>query len=101
MVSSSHGNYSIDEETGEILVDQTDEFYDIEKFDLEEFKKYYGYLCQYYDILDLGYWTNSGEYEHPVQEHRDEIKKHNNALIVNEEVSNIFKGGVYYEIDRR
>ena len=58
----------------------------IEKFDLEEYKKYWKLseldeLPDTFDILDLGYWDKEGVYEEPCEEHRRRIKENMNCFI--------------------
>lgn len=69
-VSSTHGHFDINFFTGEVLDYNLSETEDgknlakISKFDLQEYLRYWDGepLADHYDILDLGYWTKSGEY---------------------------------------
>lgn len=51
---------------------------EIARFDVAEFRKHYGYSeskrLPDIDILDIGYWTNTGQYEEPEADYRKEIQ---------------------------
>jgi hypothetical protein len=80
IVHSSHGDFTINE-NGEVIdlkldtdcPDTERHFKSITKFDLNEYKEYYGQLESEYDILDLGYWHT--KYEKPDLDWRKRIAK--------------------------
>jgi hypothetical protein len=75
MVFSSNGELVIDAE-GKVIVAESkyynDNLKNIVRFDLEEYRKYYQGepAPSSYDILDLGYWTDTGQYEPPEMDWR-------------------------------
>lgn len=74
IVSSSHGQITINYNTGYVIScvgDKKGELKKIVKFDIEEYRKYYGKVHDSYDILNLGYWNNEGVYEDPCQDWRE------------------------------
>lgn len=70
-IYSSDNKFKISDE-GEIL--KSDYESEIVKFDTKEFKKYYGYLNKNIDILDIGFWINSGLYSPADEFFRNEVK---------------------------
>lgn len=82
LVSSSGGTLKADAQTGCVVECFTDrnqdsELKQIEKFDLEEYRRYYSVteIPGHLDILDLGYWNKDGGYEKPVEDWRNEMKR--------------------------
>lgn len=80
-VRSSNGTISADPVTGKVL-SVSSAFPDnyitqIERFDLDEYKKYHNtdVLPQSIDILDLGTFMKDGSYEGPEAEWREEMKQ--------------------------
>lgn len=61
-VWGNHGRLTIDE-TGKIL--SRTGYKNINRFNVHEFVQYYGGFYDSIDILSIGYWTNSGQYEPP------------------------------------
>lgn len=83
-VMSSHGEITINGETGEIIKkvlynkNQPD-LKDISRFDVAEYRQKYGKssaaeMPNQIDILDLGYWVSSGTYVEPEHEWREEFR---------------------------
>ncbi len=68
LISGSYGHLTVDKESGKVLnylieIGATGEEYaDIERFDLEEYSKYYGKV-EDTDIILIGFWTKDGNYE--------------------------------------
>jgi len=81
IVTSSHGTFIIESETGCVIDSDLDdcedcpEYETISKFDIEEWCKYWKREPEerYYDILDLGYWYGDGKYEKPENDWRKEF----------------------------
>jgi len=75
---SSHGSIEFDSETGIVFSQHLDNCEDcpdnIGRFDVEEYKKFYGVteLPAEIDILDLGYWLEDESYEEPAHDWRIE-----------------------------
>ena len=87
-IGSSSGTVVMDRETGkaiEVSIDygevmKKNFLYDIDRFDLEEWKRTYPgeTMPDCIDILDLGYWMKDGSYEEPCKawrEDRDQLVK--------------------------
>ncbi len=81
-VRSSHGTIIFGSETGLVLTGESnlcgcEECPQVERFDVEEYKKFYGVEKLHgdkdIDILDLGYWGTDGIYEEPCHEWREEV----------------------------
>lgn len=79
-IRTSNGTIEMDPKTGaatKIIVDDGGDKYiaKIEKFDIEEYKKFYNVteLPNSIDILDLGYWMKDGTYEEPAFDWREEM----------------------------
>ena len=84
-VVSSHGTFTVDAKTGN--VESLEKICsckkgecsipDIVKFDLPEYCSFWGRvpekLSGTVDILNLGFWTKSGEYFHPDEDFREDI----------------------------
>jgi hypothetical protein len=67
-VHSSHGDITIDAQTGVVISHGNNtEYADIARFDLEEYRAQYPDEKEVrgYDILDLGYFLKDGTYEEP------------------------------------
>lgn len=66
VINSSHGDLTVDCETGWIVERRPDfTLNNIKKFDVEEWKKTYPtevLTGMQVDILDFGYWLKNGEY---------------------------------------
>lgn len=86
-VTGSHGTLTVDCQTGRVLDYQHDdddsEYSNIERFDLEEWRSYYGKeLVSSIDILDLGFWYYPNKlvrwpvYGGPEQDWRNEFRIH-------------------------
>jgi hypothetical protein len=72
-VQSSHGHFTIDGNTGDVLSRQVQDeaLQRLVRFDLAEWHNYYGGPPgPDLDILDLGYWLDSGTYEPPAHDWR-------------------------------
>jgi hypothetical protein len=79
-VRTSNGEITMDGNTGKVLnvvvdPDEDDMIQNIDKFDINEYKKYHKVkvLPSSIDILDLGYWMKDGTYEEPAQDWREMI----------------------------
>jgi len=79
---SSHGTIVFGSETGLVLTGESnlcgcEDCPQVERFDIEEYRKFYGVeeLPGYMDIdiLDLGYWGMDGIYEEPCHGWREEV----------------------------
>lgn len=71
IVHSPQGDIIIHPATG-FVKDGSDS---IKQFNLHEYRGHYGKTDSEYDILDLGYWKFSGEYEKPNDEFRNKAKE--------------------------
>jgi hypothetical protein len=81
-VLSSGGSLKVDFQTGLVVEcttcrNEDNDLKDIVRFDIEEYKAYYGIseIPADLDILDLGYWNMDGGYEKPVQDWRNEMRR--------------------------
>ena len=82
-VYGSHGELTVDADTGDVieLMDQTydsEEYRDIVRFDVHEWRREYPTEAiegTGMDILDIGFWTDTGEYIGPEQSWRDDRKR--------------------------
>jgi len=79
---SSHGTIVFGSETGLVLTGESnlcgcEECPQVERFDVEEYRKFYGVEelpgSMDIDILDLGYWGTDGIYEEPCHGWREEV----------------------------
>lgn len=73
-VAGSYGTLLVDDATGNVLQyhspDGSDEYKDIARFNIPEYVEYNGGMDDT-DIVLIGYWTESGQYEPPVYEERE------------------------------
>jgi len=82
MVFSSGGTIKVDAVSGDVIEcttnrNEDNELRQIAKFDVAEYKSHYNVteIPGDLDILDLGYWTNDGAYEKPVDDWRNEMRR--------------------------
>lgn len=80
IVIGSWGTLVVDGSTGCILEYEPeldypeDDYWHIQRFDLEEYRRHYpSNPTGTIDILDIGYWTVSGDYEPPEPDYRKEV----------------------------
>ncbi len=81
-VGSSGGGLVVDSTTGKVLHcmthhDEDNELKKIVRFDVEEYRRFHGIeiITGYVDILDIGYTTSNNQYEPPVADWREEMRK--------------------------
>lgn len=81
-VFSSGGSLKVSAKDGSVIEcttihNEDNELKQILKFDIEEFKTHYkvAEIPGNLDILDLGYWTKNGQYEKPVEDWRNEMRR--------------------------
>jgi hypothetical protein len=81
-VGSSGGALDVDSLTGKVLHCTTydDEYNELKKivfFDVEEYRRFHGIdvITGHVDILDIGYTTSDNQYEPPVADWRNEMRK--------------------------
>lgn len=80
-VYSSHGELAVEPITGLVIKadsdyydsDPNDGVRDIVRFDIEEFCIFWGCPPQDADILDMGFWTETGDYVPPSMDWRLEL----------------------------
>ncbi|MES0134464.1 hypothetical protein NKJ88_05775 [Mesorhizobium sp. M0016] len=90
-VSGSWGTILANAETGAVLKAPAD-YSDIVKFDLDEHTKAHGKpTAGTVDILDLGYWTNTGFYIAADEYHREMTGAGWGPIIANEAVGKVLK----------
>lgn len=70
-IYASDNKFSVNDD-GDILNAERESAY--VKFDIAEFKKYYGYVNRHIDILDVGCWTKNGMYVPADQDFRFSVK---------------------------
>jgi len=91
-ITSSHGEFTVDPATGNVLErerygdDPDGAFIDeLDRFDMREWIEYYrmsGDAKHDLDILDIGYWMKNGFYEEPVNDWREQHAQGANELRV-------------------
>lgn len=81
-VGSSGGALEADSLTGKVLHCTTydDEYSELKKivaFDVDEYRRFHGVdtITGHVDILDIGYTTNDNQYEPPVADWREEMRR--------------------------
>ena len=77
IVAGSYGELIVDGESGKVLdyepfPYEPPEYADIVRFDVEEFRHFYfdDPDCNWADIVDIGFWTDKGDFIAPETEHR-------------------------------
>ncbi len=93
-VFSSNGSLEADIITGNVVdcqLDKDGEGIDmIERFDVNEYKKYYGLVAmdEEADILDLGSWNKDGSYSPPEMDFRKDAAEQKQQDIEDEQNKN-------------
>jgi len=98
-VYGSHGHIEINLETGDVISiyhysGSEGDYSDIVKFDIGEFKQAWPERveAETFDILDIGYWTESGYYEAADTFHREQIRAEAMVVIASSSVGDLIGG---------
>jgi hypothetical protein len=90
-VHSSHGDIAIDD-NGYVVVAESKyddkELINISRFDLVEYQKAYPDepMPDEFDILDLAYWTDKGDYIPAEEDFRNDVKRRKFRIIAESEI---------------